>query len=142
MIARVVTAKLSKTVTVLIESEKTHPLYKKTFIRSKKYLVHDPIGVKEGDLVEIVKIAPVSKRKHFQVAKIVGKNLEEVTEAKLKEHAKGVIEEVMPEDKEEEKTERADEENKGGKQTKVVADDLAEKTKSKSKTRTKSVRNK
>ncbi len=124
MIARVVVTKLNQTVTVLVESVKTHPLYKKTFKRSKKYLVHDPIGVKMGDLVEIIKVAPISKKKHFKVTKVVGTNLEEITEAKLKEHAKGVIEEVMPEEKKEEvKSEEKIEVNikeKGGKKTKKV----------------------
>lgn len=100
MTGRVVVAKLPKTVTVLVERKEVHPLYKKSFVRSKKYLVDDPVGVKMGDLVEIVKMAPLSKRKHFRVAKVVGKSLVEITEVTLKEAAKGAIEEVMPEEKE------------------------------------------
>lgn len=70
MIGRVVSTKLKNTVTVLVERQSVHPLYKKAFKRSKKYLAHDPIGVKEGDLVEVVKIVPISKRKHFRVVKV------------------------------------------------------------------------
>lgn len=100
MTGRVVSTKMQKTAVVLIERQSRHPLYKKAFLRTKKYLVADPAGVKEGDLVEIVKIAPLSKRKHFKIVQVLGKSLEEITEAKLKEQAKGVIEEVMPEEKE------------------------------------------
>lgn len=144
MIARVVATKLKSTVTVLVEGKKIHPLYKKAFLRSKKFLVHDPIGVAMGDMVEIVKVAPISKRKHFRIVKVLGKSLEEITEAKLKEHAKGVIEEIMPEEKESKGETVADEKSneKGGKTEAVVVDDLAEDTKSQPKKRTKSVQNK
>jgi len=100
MIARVTSTKLKNTATVLVERKAVHPLYKKSFIRSKKYLVDDPIGVKIGDIVEILKIRPVSKKKHFKIIKVVGKNLEELTAEKLKEEAKRLVEEVMPEKKE------------------------------------------
>lgn len=100
MIGRVVSTKSNNTATVLVERQSVHPLYKKTFLRSKKYLAHDPIGVKIGDLVEIEKCKPVSKRKHFMVKKILGKRMEKITEQKLKEEAKKVISEVMPGEKE------------------------------------------
>ncbi len=96
---RVVSAKTAKTVVVLVEREKIHPLYKKTFRRSKRYLVHDEMGATLGDLVEIVQIKPMSKNKHFQVQKIVGKNMEAVIVKQLKEEAAEAIAEVMPEDR-------------------------------------------
>ncbi len=99
MIGRVVSTKMNHTVSVLVERVARHPLYKKVFIRSKKYLVDDLIGVKEGDVVEIVKIRPVSKNKHWQVTKVVGRNLEEITEGILKTQAEEVISEAMPEEK-------------------------------------------
>lgn len=101
MIGRVVSAKTSKTVTVLVERVAKHPLYKKTFVRTKKYLVDDSIGVKEGDMVEIIKVRPISKNKHWKIIKVVGKNLTEITEEKLKAEAEKIIADVMPEDKEE-----------------------------------------
>ncbi len=55
MTGRVVSTKLKNTVTVLVERVAMHPLYKKTFVRSKRYLVDDQIGVKDGDIVEIIK---------------------------------------------------------------------------------------
>lgn len=99
MIGRIISVKLKNTVTVLIERTAMHPLYKKTFIQTKKYLVDDLLGCKEGDIVEIVKIRPVSKNKHWRVVKTVGKNLAEIVEAKQKETAEKAIAEVMPEEK-------------------------------------------
>lgn len=99
MIGRVVSIKMAKTAAVLVERTAIHPLYKKVFKRSKKYLADDLVGVKDGDLVEIVKVAPVSKNKHWRILKVVGKNLEEITEEKLKAEAKEIVAEVMPEEK-------------------------------------------
>ncbi|MBI4035513.1 30S ribosomal protein S17 [Candidatus Daviesbacteria bacterium] len=103
MIGRVISAKAQKTATVLIERVAVHPLYKKTFLRSKNILVHDSIGVKMGDIVEIVKVRPISKNKHWSIVKVVGKNLAEIVEAQQKEAAEKVIAEVMPEEKEDQK---------------------------------------
>lgn len=100
MIGRVVSTKSKETATVLVERVAKHSLYKKTFIRTKKYLVDTKVSVKEGDMVEIVKIRPVSRNKHWRVLKIVGKDLEAITEEKLKREAEEVIAEVMPEEKE------------------------------------------
>ncbi|MBU1000567.1 30S ribosomal protein S17 [Patescibacteria group bacterium] len=99
MIGRVVSTKMQKTAAVLVERIAKHPLYQKTFIRSKKYLVDDSIGVKMGDMVEIIKVKPISKNKHWKIVKVIGKNLKEITEEKLKEEAKKIIAEMMPEGK-------------------------------------------
>lgn len=93
---RVVAAKTIHTATVLLERRKTHPLYKKSFARSKKYLVHDDLGVKAGDLVEITKCKPISKNKHFEIIKVVGRDMEAIITEKLKEEAQAAIEEVLP----------------------------------------------
>lgn len=99
MVGRVVSKKMINSAVVLIEGVQKHPLYGKRFMRGKKYLVDDPIGVKEGDVVEIVKSKPISKRKHFQIAKVIGKDIVAVATEKLKEVAKEAIEEVLPEEK-------------------------------------------
>lgn len=122
MIGRVVSTKMKETATVLVERVAKHPLYKKTFIRTKKYLVDTKVSVKEGDMVEIVKIRPVSRNKHWRVLKIVGKDLEAITEEKLKREAEEVIAEVMPEEKEESEIDKKE---------RVVMDNSAEKSKSK-----------
>lgn len=102
MIGRVISTKMSRTATVLIERVAMHPLYKKTFIQSKNILVDDAIGVKMGDVVEIVKVRPISKNKHWRVLKVVGKNLAEIVKTEQKEAAEKAIAEVMPEEKTEE----------------------------------------
>lgn len=101
MIGRVVSTKMNKTVAVLVERTKIHPLYKKAFASSKKYLAEDSIGVKLGDVVEIIKVRPLSKRKMWRITKKIGRDIESVVTEELKEKAAEAIEEVMPEEKEE-----------------------------------------
>jgi small subunit ribosomal protein S17 len=61
---RVVSDKMDKTITVLVERRVMHPLYKKFIRRSKKYAVHDDTNLaKEGDVVSIEECRPISKRK-------------------------------------------------------------------------------
>lgn len=116
MIGRVTSTKMQKTAVVVVEGQKKHPLYKKVFTRSKKILVDDALGVKVGDVVEFVKVAPISKNKHFQIVRVIGKNLQEITEEKLKMEAKEVIDEVMLEEKGESKeSEVKEEKQRGGK---------------------------
>lgn len=98
MIGRVISAKTDKTATVLVERVAMHPLYKKTFVRTKKYSVDVQVKVNAGDVVEIVKTRPISKNKHWKIAKVVGTNLEEITESALKAEAEKIVAEVMPED--------------------------------------------
>lgn len=101
MIGRVTSTKLQNTATVLIERVAKHPLYKKTFIRTKKYLVDDLLGVKDGDIVQIQKCRPISKNKHWRIVSVVGKNLTEIIKTEQKKTAEEAIAEVLPEKKEE-----------------------------------------
>lgn len=101
MIGRVVSTKMQKTVAVLVEGKKTHPLYNKTFVWSKKYLVADALGAKLGDVVVIEETRPISKRVHFKVNKILGADVVALGEAAMKQVEQEAIEEVMPEEKEE-----------------------------------------
>lgn len=94
---RVVSAKLPKTATVLVGRIKTHPLYRKSFKVSKKYLVHSEIKVEPGDVVEIIPVRPMSKNKHFQIYRVIGKDMEAIITEQLKEEAAQEIAEVMPE---------------------------------------------
>ncbi|PHK93992.1 30S ribosomal protein S17 [Pseudoroseomonas rhizosphaerae] len=65
---RVVSDKMDKTVTVLVERRVMHPLYKKFIRRSKKYAAHDDANLcKEGDVVAIEECRPISKRKTWLV---------------------------------------------------------------------------
>lgn len=68
----VVSDKNDKTVVVEVERRYTHPLFKKTVRRSKKYHAHDDTNaVKEGDRVQIVETKPISKNKRWAVHKTV-----------------------------------------------------------------------
>ena len=67
--------KQNKTVTVEIERRFTHPLFKKTVRRTKKYHAHDENGdFHDGDLVEIEECRPLSKTKAWRVAKLLEKS--------------------------------------------------------------------
>jgi small subunit ribosomal protein S17 len=69
---RVVSDKMSKTVTVKVERWVTHPLYGKIVTRTKKYHAHDEANeCKEGDLVMIEECRPLSKTKSWRVAKLM-----------------------------------------------------------------------
>lgn len=70
---RVVSDKMEKTVTVLIERRVKHPLIGKIMIRSKKYHAHDELQAADGDLVLIEECAPISKTKAWRVSKILEK---------------------------------------------------------------------
>ena len=68
----VVSDKMDKTVTVLVERRVMHPIYKKFIKRSKRYHAHDEGNVhKEGDLVRIRECRPISKSKTWEV---IGEN--------------------------------------------------------------------
>ncbi len=102
MIGRVVSTKMKNTVAILIERVAMHPLYKKTYVQSQKFLVDDSLGVKLGDIVEVVKVRPISRSKHFKIIKILGKNFAEIAKEHLKERAEEAISEVMPQPEAEE----------------------------------------
>ena len=71
---RVTSTSMNKTITVLVETKKAHPLYNKRIIKSKKYKVHDEKEEAHvGDTVKIIETKPYSKTKHFRLLKIVEK---------------------------------------------------------------------
>ncbi|QUN28161.1 30S ribosomal protein S17 [Cupriavidus sp. KK10] len=72
LVGRVVSDKMDKTVTVLVESRVKHPLYGKYVLRSKKYHAHDEANqYKEGDKVEIQEGRPLSRTKSWVVSRLV-----------------------------------------------------------------------
>jgi small subunit ribosomal protein S17 len=74
LMGRVVSDKMNKTVTVLVERRVKHPLYNKVIVRSKRYHADVEIGVAgEGDLVEIEECRPISKTKSWRVTRVVEK---------------------------------------------------------------------
>lgn len=62
----VVSDKMDKTATVLVERRFMHPMYKKYVKRTDKYAAHDEQNVCQvGDRVQIIECAPISKRKRW-----------------------------------------------------------------------------
>jgi len=74
LIGRVVSDKMEKTVTVLVERKVKHPKYGKVMIRSKKYHAHnDGNAARSGDLVEISETRPISRTKAWAVTSVLEK---------------------------------------------------------------------
>ena len=70
----VVSDKMDKTITVLVETYKNHPLYHKRVKYSKKYKAHDENGVAGiGDTVKIMETRPLSATKHFRLVEVIKK---------------------------------------------------------------------
>jgi len=69
---RVVSNKMQKTVTVLIERQVKHALYGKYIRRSTKVHAHDEEGrCQEGDVVRVSECRPLSKTKNWRVVEIL-----------------------------------------------------------------------
>jgi small subunit ribosomal protein S17 len=69
---RVVSNKMDKTVTVLVERQVKHELYGKYIKRSTKLHAHDADNsCNEGDVVRVAECAPMSKTKNWRVVEIV-----------------------------------------------------------------------
>ncbi|WP_181021084.1 MULTISPECIES: 30S ribosomal protein S17 [Entomoplasmataceae] len=74
LVGKVVSDKMEKTITVLVETYKNHPIYKKRVKYSKKYKAHDEQQIAAiGDKVQIMETRPLSKTKNFRLVKIVEK---------------------------------------------------------------------
>jgi small subunit ribosomal protein S17 len=72
-VGKVVAKKMKKTVTVCVERQIRHPLYKKTIRRKQTFLVHDETGTCNlGDVVRIIETRPISKMKRWRVIAIIG----------------------------------------------------------------------
>ncbi|WP_338980352.1 30S ribosomal protein S17 [Spiroplasma endosymbiont of Lasioglossum malachurum] len=64
--------KNDKTITVVVETSKRHPMYHKSFKSTKKYHAHDETNqAKIGDKVEIISTRPLSALKRFRLLKII-----------------------------------------------------------------------
>ena len=69
---RVVSNKMDKTVTVLVERQVKHALYGKYIKRSTKLHAHDADNTcNEGDVVRVTEIAPMSKTKNWRVVEVI-----------------------------------------------------------------------
>ena len=71
---RVVSSKMDKSITVLVERQVKHPLYEKYIRRSSKLRAHDAENAcNEGDIVTIAQCRPISKSKSWTLVEIVEK---------------------------------------------------------------------
>lgn len=74
VVGKVVSDKMDKTIVVMVETYKKHPLYGKRVKYSKKYKAHDEQNLaKVGDIVEIMETRPISRDKRFRLVEIVEK---------------------------------------------------------------------
>ena len=72
LIGKVVSNANDKTITVLVETHRKHPLYHKMVKYSKKYRAHDEKNIaKVGDTVRIAMTRPLSKTKRYELVNIV-----------------------------------------------------------------------
>ena len=81
----VISDKMDKTVVVLVESLRRHPLYKKVVRHTSKFKAHDEANAcKVGDVVKIIETRPLSKEKRWRVAEIISrKEVVEVEPAEI-----------------------------------------------------------
>jgi small subunit ribosomal protein S17 len=71
LVGRVVSNKMQKTVTVLVERKVKHPIYGKYIVKSTRYHAHADAAFNEGDTVEIQESRPISKTKAWKVTRLV-----------------------------------------------------------------------
>jgi len=72
---RVVSDRMQKTVTVLVQRRVKHPVVGKIITLSKKYHAHvEDGGVRSGDLVEIAECRPISRTKAWKVTRLIEKS--------------------------------------------------------------------
>jgi small subunit ribosomal protein S17 len=69
---RVVSDKMDKSITVMVERLVKHPIYGKYIKRSTKYMAHDENNqAKQGDVVSIASCRPLSKNKTYKLVSVV-----------------------------------------------------------------------
>jgi len=74
IIGTVSSDKTDKTIVVTVQTRKTHPLYRKQYTVSKKFMAHDEKNEAQvGDKVEITETRPLSARKRFILSRIIEK---------------------------------------------------------------------
>ena len=70
----VASKKTDKTIVVTEHVRLTHPLYRKQYTITKRFMAHDENNeAQEGDKVAIVETRPISARKHFKLDRIIEK---------------------------------------------------------------------
>lgn len=67
----VTSTKNKNTLIVEVERYHVHPLYEKRVKKTKRYAVHDTLGVKDGDSIEFIECKPISKTKRWIISQVV-----------------------------------------------------------------------
>ena len=71
----VISDKMQKTVVIKVENRYPHPIYAKTVIKTRKYLVHDELNeCKIGDQILVKECRPLSRRKRWIATKVLSKS--------------------------------------------------------------------
>lgn len=74
LIGRVSSNASDKTIVITVQTRKTHPLYKKQYTVTSKFMAHDEKNeCKVGDRVSIVETRPLSARKRYTLEKVLEK---------------------------------------------------------------------
>ena len=90
----VISNKMDKTVVILVETLRRHPLYKKVMRHRAKFKAHDENNECQiGDTVKIIETRPLSKEKHWRIVEILRKK--EVAEVKPSEIVEAEVEKVL-----------------------------------------------
>ena len=72
LVGRVLSNRMDKTVTVVVERKKRHPLYGKVIAMRKKYQAHDADNACQiGDIVQMIESRPLSREKRWVVTEIL-----------------------------------------------------------------------
>lgn len=76
LVGTVSSAKTDKTIVVTVATHKTHPIYRKKYVFSKKFMAHDEKNeAKVGDKVLITETRPISSVKRHQLTKVLERPL-------------------------------------------------------------------
>ena len=83
-----------KTIVVTVNTSKTHPIYRKQYTVSKKFMAHDEKNeAQQGDRVSIIETKPLSARKRFALKKVIEKATVQHVETEVPEVAKKATDE-------------------------------------------------
>jgi len=71
----VISNNMQKTVVIKVENRYSHPIYSKTVVKTRKYLVHDEINTcNVGDQILVQESRPLSRRKRWTLVKVISKS--------------------------------------------------------------------
>ena len=80
LLGEVVSNRMHKTITVMVERRVRHPIYERVIKRSKKYHAHDERNqCRMGDVVRIVETRPLSRTKRWRLQEIVRRRIDDTS---------------------------------------------------------------